>query len=34
MRRHQLRDIITADTGFDAIEEIRRLDPRLFLPES
>lgn len=34
MRRHQLRDIITADTGFDAIEGIHRLDPRKFLPES
>ncbi len=33
MRRHQVRDIITADTGFDAIEEVRRLDPHLFHPE-
>lgn len=34
MRRHQLRDIVTADTGFDAIEEIRRLDPQRFQPQS
>lgn len=33
MRRHQLRDIITADTGFDTIEEIRRLDPQRFQPQ-
>lgn len=34
MRRHQLRDIITADTSFDEIEGVRRLDPCVFHPES
>jgi predicted nucleic acid-binding protein len=30
MLRHELREIITADEGFDAAAEIRRIDPRSF----
>lgn len=30
MVRHGLTEIITADTGFDAIAEVQRIDPRSF----
>jgi predicted nucleic acid-binding protein len=30
MLRHELREIITADEGFDAAVEVRRIDPRTF----
>jgi len=30
MLRHQLQDIVTADTGFDAVKEVRRIDPATF----
>lgn len=29
--RHQLPEILTTDTGFDSVAEVRRLDPRGFL---
>ena len=30
MLRHEIREIITADTGFDAVKEVRRIDPTVF----
>lgn len=30
MLHHQIPEIITADTGFDAVKEIRRIDPTTF----
>ena len=30
MLRHQIQDIVTADTGFDVVKEIRRIDPATF----
>jgi len=30
MLRHRIREIITADTGFDTVPEIRRVDPTTF----
>jgi predicted nucleic acid-binding protein len=28
--RHQIQDIVTADTGFDAVKEVHRIDPTTF----
>ena len=30
MLRHQIQEIVTADTGFDVVEEVRRIDPMMF----
>ena len=30
MLHHQIPEIVTADTGFDAVKEIRRIDPTTF----
>ena len=30
MLRHGIREIITADTGFDSVAEVRRIDPATF----
>lgn len=34
MARHGIQDIVTADTHFEAVEGIRRIDPRAFREES
>lgn len=34
MTRHQVEEILTADTAFDKIEQVRRIDPGRFPPES
>ena len=31
MRRHGMEEIFTADTGFDAAQEVRRIDPRTWM---
>ena len=30
MFRHQIQEIVTAGTGFDAVKEVRRIDPMMF----
>jgi predicted nucleic acid-binding protein len=33
MKRHDVKEILTADTAFDRIEQVRRIDPARFPPE-
>ena len=33
MKRHGVMEILTADTAFDKIEQVRRIDPARFSPE-
>jgi len=33
MKRHDVKEILTADTAFDKIEQVRRIDPARFHAE-